>query len=148
MNWSMNSELTNQAIIDIEWTELRQLASTTPCVRVFHQLRRYGKPNTLNCACFKALINCYRQLFYNCQLSMYSYHQSVCILVIPWLNPSICSSTMVLVYVYHTWGRDQKCRAVVYKWYSTAKHISNIPRHAVVASIYGVSSHIPRNLMP
>ena len=35
--------------------------------------------------------------------------------------------------MYHTWGKDQSAEL----WY-----ISDIARHVVVASIYGVTSHI------
>ena len=51
--------------------------------------------------------------------------------------------------MYHTCGKDQ-CAA---PWYITDIALqsvvySDIPWLAVVASIYGVTSHIPRNLIP
>ena len=53
------------------------------------------------------------------------------------------------LYMYHTCGKDQSAAL----WYITDIALQSvvycdIPRLAVVVSIYGVTSHIPRNLIP
>ena len=53
--------------------------------------------------------------------------------------------------MYHTCGKDQS--AAHASWYITDIALQSmvycdIPRFAVLASIYGVTSHTPRNLIP